>query len=73
MKGNYVMKEISVIGCGRWGTFLGWYAANYRVDKVTLYDIPTSPNFIKLKETRKNSYLTLSDNMFLTPVLNEIF
>ena len=67
------MKEISVIGCGRWGTFLGWYAANYRVDKVTLYDIPTSPNFIELKETRKNSYLNLSDNMFLTPDLNEIF
>lgn len=67
------MKEISVIGCGRWGTFLGWYAANYRVDKVLLYDIPTSPNFLELKETRKNPYLSLSDNMFLTPDLNEIF
>ena len=21
------MKKISLIGCGRWGTFLGWYAA----------------------------------------------
>ncbi len=67
------MKQISVIGCGRWGTFLGWYMANYCVDKVVLYDIPTSPNFLELKETRKNSYLTLSDNMVLTPDLNEIF
>ena len=67
------MKQISVIGCGRWGPFLGWYAANYCVDKVTLYDIPNSPNFIELKETRKNPYLTLSDNMFLTPDLEEIF
>ena len=67
------MKELSVIGCGRWGTFLGWYAANYCVDKVTLYDIPTSPNFLELQQTRKNSYLSLSDNMFLTPDLNEIF
>ena len=23
------MSNISLIGCGRWGTFLGWYAANY--------------------------------------------
>ncbi len=67
------MKQLSVIGCGRWGTFLGWYAANYCVDKVMLYDIPTSPNFLELKDTRKNSYLTLSDNMHLTPDLNEIF
>lgn len=66
------MKKLSVIGCGRWGTFLGWYAANYCVDEVTMYDIATSPNFIELQETRKNSYLSLSDNMTLTPDLKEI-
>lgn len=66
------MKQISVIGCGRWGTFLGWYAANYCVDSVILYDIPTSPNFLELQETRQNSYLTLSDNMNLTPDLHKI-
>ncbi len=66
------MKQISVIGCGRWGTFLGWYAANYCVDSVILYDIPTSPNFIELQETRQNPYLQLSDNMTLTPDLNKI-
>lgn len=66
------MKQISVIGCGRWGTFLGWYAANYCVDKVFLYDIPTSPNFIELKQTRKNSYLSLSDNMFLKENIQDV-
>lgn len=66
------MKQLSVIGCGRWGTFLGWYASKYCVDKVILYDIPTSPNFLELKETRQNSYLTMRDNMFLTPDLKEI-
>ena len=66
------MKQISVIGCGRWGTFLGWYAANYCVDSVVLYDIPTSPNFIELQNTRRNPYLELSDNMVLTPDLNKI-
>ena len=28
------MKDISVIGCGRWGTFLAWYAANRCQDKI---------------------------------------
>lgn len=66
------MKQLSVIGCGRWGTFLGWYAANYCVNEVLLYDLPASPNFIELSETRKNSYLSLSDNMTLTPNIEEV-
>lgn len=59
------MKKISLIGCGRWGTFLGWYAAKYCGFGVDMYDIPTSPNFIELRDTRKNSYLSLLDNMEL--------
>lgn len=59
------MKKLSLIGCGRWGTFLGWYAANYCGFDVDMYDIPTSPNFIELRDTRKNPYLSLSDNMHL--------
>lgn len=59
------MKKISLIGCGRWGTFLGWYAAKYCGFGVDMYDIPTSPNFIELRDTRKNPYLSLLDNMEL--------
>ena len=67
------MSNISLIGCGRWGTFLGWYAANYgKCDGVDMYDIPTSPNFIELKNTRKNPYLSLSDNMNLYDNLQAI-
>lgn len=69
------MEKISLIGCGRWGTFLGWYAANYckdRVNGVDMYDIPTSPNFIELCDTRKNPYLSLSDNMFLHEKLEDV-
>ena len=66
------MKSLSVIGCGRWGTFLGWYAANYCVDEVYMYDLKTSPNFIELRDTRKNSYLHLSDNMEMTDSLNRV-
>lgn len=69
------MKDISVIGCGRWGTFLAWYAANRCKDKINnvlMYDIKTSPNFIELRDTRKNEYLSLSDNMYLFETLDKI-
>ena len=67
------MKKISLIGCGRWGTFLGWYAGNYcGFEKVDMYDIPSSPNFIELRDTRKNPYLTLSDNMELHDKLADV-
>ena len=67
------MKKISLIGCGRWGTFLGWYAGNYcGFDKVDMYDIPTSPNFIELRDTRKNPYLALSDNMELHDKIEDV-
>lgn len=66
------MKKLSLIGCGRWGTFLGWYSANYCGYDVDMYDIPTSPNFIELRDTRKNAYLSLSDNMYLHEKLADV-
>jgi glycerol-3-phosphate dehydrogenase (NAD(P)+) len=69
------MKDISVIGCGRWGTFLAWYAANRcpeKIKNVLMYDLKTSPNFIELRDTRKNEYLSLSDNMFLYENLADV-
>ena len=67
------MLKISLIGCGRWGTFLGWYAGNYcGFQQVDMYDIPTSPNFIELLNSRKNPYLTLSDNMVLHDKIEDV-
>ncbi len=66
------MKKLSLIGCGRWGTFLGWYSANYCGYDVDMYDIPTSPNFIELRDMRKNAYLSLSDNMVLHDKLADV-
>lgn len=67
------MTRASLIGCGRWGTFLGWYACNKAgFNGTDMYDIPTSPNFLELKETRKNPYLSLSDNMVLYADINEV-
>lgn len=67
------MSEISVIGSGRWGTFLAWYTANYcHMDKVKIYSKPDAPDFIELKETRKNPYLSLTDNMSLHEHIAEV-
>ena len=66
------MKQMSVIGCGRWGTFLGWYVANYcDAETVLMYDMPNSRTYLQLQAERKNEYLTLSDNMFLTSDISE--
>jgi len=67
------MTKSSLIGCGRWGTFLAWYSVNYaKFEGVDMYDIPTSPNFVELKETRKNPYLSLTDNMYLHDNIEEV-
>ena len=67
------MSGISVIGSGRWGTFLAWYAANYcNVEHVKIYSKPDAPDFIELKNTRKNPYLTLSDNMSLHEHIKDV-
>ena len=67
------MSGISVIGSGRWGTFLAWYAANYcNMNHVKIYSKPDAPDFIELKNTRKNPYLTLSDNMSLHERIEEV-
>lgn len=66
------MKQISVIGCGRWGTFLAWYVANYcKVDTVLLYGIKGSRTYEQLLTERQNEYLSLSDNMLLTSDIEE--
>lgn len=67
------MTKVSVIGSGRWGTFLAWYVANYcKSEEVKIYSKPDLPDFIELKETRKNQYLTLTDNMFMHEKIEEV-
>lgn len=66
------MKQVSVIGCGRWGTFLGWYVANYcDVETVLMYGMEDSYTYQQLKNERKNEYLNLSDNMLMTSDISE--
>lgn len=57
--------KITVIGCGRWGTFIAWYL-DHIGHGVRLYGRDGSHHFEKLKRDRVNEYLELSDSMELT-------
>lgn len=63
--------QVSVIGSGRWGTFLAWYLSKYCAKEVMLYGLETAEDFQELKAKRSNEYLTLTDNVKLTSDLAE--
>ena len=57
--------RVSVLGCGRWGSFHAWYA--HRVGHtVTLWGRRGSGHLAELCATRANEFLTLSDEILLT-------
>lgn len=61
--------KITVLGCGRWGSFHAWYADHIGHD-VTLWGRPGSQHLQELIETKKNEYLTLPDSIALTSDLS---
>ncbi|MEO2074007.1 MAG: NAD(P)H-dependent glycerol-3-phosphate dehydrogenase [Bacillus sp. (in: firmicutes)] len=64
------MMNISVLGCGRWGTFLAWYV-NKVGHNVMIWGREDSRNFKALKETRKNDYLILPEEIQLSNSLEK--
>lgn len=61
--------NISVLGCGRWGSFLAWYhGANH---PVTLWGRAKSQSLQILEQTRANEYVTLPPSVHLTDCLGE--
>lgn len=61
--------KVSVIGCGRWGSFIAWYL-NTVSHQVTLYGRKGSKNLLELMQTGKNQYVTLNQNIKLTDDLD---
>ncbi len=57
--------NISLLGCGRWGSFIGWY-----LDKighnVNIWGLSDAPQFIELRDTRKNNMLTFRESINIT-------
>lgn len=62
--------KISVIGCGRWGSFHAWYASKIG-HSVTLYGRENSANMRQLETSRGNDYLTLPKEVKLTKNLSD--
>lgn len=62
--------KISVIGCGRWGSFHAWYASKIG-HAVALYGRAGSKNLQRLERTGANEYLTLPAGVHLTKNLAE--
>ncbi|MBQ7515708.1 MAG: NAD(P)H-dependent glycerol-3-phosphate dehydrogenase [Schwartzia sp.] len=57
--------RISILGCGRWGSFHAWYAQRIGHD-VTLWGRPGSKRLEELRQTRRNEYLALPETVTLT-------
>ncbi len=62
--------DISVIGCGRWGSFLAWYL-DRASHNVTLYGRKGSGHLEQFRKTRSNGLLTLPERIALTDDLEE--
>lgn len=63
--------KITVIGCGRWGSFIAWYLDNINED-VTLYGRESSNHMKELLETRSNGLIKLPESVKLTTTLDNI-
>ncbi len=57
--------NITLLGCGRWGSFIGWY-----LDKighnVTIWGLSDAPQFIEIRDTRKNNMLSFRESINVT-------
>ena len=56
--------KLTVLGCGRWGTFLACYHSAR--NEVMLWGRPGSRAMAQLKAERKNSYIELPEQLCLT-------
>ena len=59
-------QHITVIGCGRWGGFLGYYVAKYKQAEVLMYGLAEDPAYQSLITTGNNGYVTMPANVRYT-------
>lgn len=62
--------KISVLGCGRWGSFIAWYLCNKGYD-VCSWGPEGDYSYEVLKNTGKNEYVSLDKRIRLTCDLKE--
>lgn len=57
--------KFSILGCGRWGSFVAWYLNKINND-VTIWGRAGHGTFENLAKTKKNEYVELSDKIHFT-------
>lgn len=57
--------KITILGCGRWGSFIAWYL-NRNGHNVTTWGLETDPYVTNFFATRKNNYVTFPQEIELT-------
>ena len=57
--------KISVLGCGRWGSFIAWYLSR-RGNQVISWGPEGDPSYEVLKNTGRNEYVALDGKITLT-------
>ncbi len=62
--------NISVIGNGRWGSFIAWYL-DYCGHNVRSFGQPNSPHTIQFQETRSNGMVTFGESIEIITDLND--
>ncbi len=62
--------DISVIGCGRWGSLIAWYLDRKGLN-VSLYGRATSKNMQRIINERNNEYITIPDSIVLTTQIED--
>ena len=59
-------RKISVLGCGRWGSFIAWYLASKKGYDVYSWGPEEDYSYQVLKSTGKNEYVALDPRITLT-------
>ena len=62
--------KVTVIGCGRWGSFIGWYLDQIG-HNVSFYEPASSPHMQAYLKTRTNGTIVLRESVGLTTNLVE--
>ena len=63
--------NITLLGCGRWGSFIAWYMDAVKHNNVTVWGRENDPLLENLINTRKNEYVQFPESIELTHDLNK--
>lgn len=63
--------NITLLGCGRWGSFIAWYMDSIKHNDVMVWGRENDPLLDNLIKTRKNDYVEFPKSIQLTHDLNK--